>query len=796
MHRALAATHLTIRDGLRKVRNVPSDTNPQGLSAAEAARRLAAAGPNEVAADDEHPLRRLLRHFWSAVPWMLEITIVLQLAAGERLEAAMVGMLLLVNVVLGIVQEGRASATLALLRQRLAPKARVRRDGAWSDVPAAVLVQGDVVQLSLGGIVPADVRLLSGSVLLDQSMLTGESLSVEQQGGATAYAGALVRRGEAIGEVIATGSRTYFGRTAELVRSADVESSEQKAVLGVVKALTVVNMVIVAAMVAYAHAIGMTLAQIVPLVLAALLSAVPVAMPAVFTLAATLGARRLAQRGVLLARLSALQEAAMIDVLCVDKTGTLTENSLGVGRVVPLAGDISEAALLASAAAASSADGQDPVDAAIHAAAARSGEAPPRVLRFTPFDPAAKMAEAVVAGVDGSEMHIAKGSPLAIAALAPMDPQAEAAQASLSGAGYRVLAVAAGNPGAMRLLGFIGLSDPPRADSAPLLGELKSLGIVPVMITGDTAETAGTVAHAIGLDGAVCPAGQVPEQVAPQDYAVYAGVFPEDKFRLVKAFQNQGHGVGMCGDGANDAPALRQAQMGIAVASATDVAKSAAGLVLTEPGLRGILACIEEGRAAFRRVLTFTLSMLVNKAVTLIVMGGGLVMTGHAVLTPLLQALWMLTSDVAMMARAGDRAKPTPYPNAWRIRELTLAALPLGAVKLAYAMGVLACGWFWLHLDTAAMRSLTFLTLVLAGQVTSLVLRERDHVWHSRPAPILLGAMLLAALLATGFAWAGWFMSALPPWLIAALYGTSVGFGLVLDAVKVAMLRRLPIDRR
>jgi len=769
---------------------------PAGLSSAEAARRLSESGPNEVAAEEAHSVGRWLRHFRSPVPWMLEATIALQVVAGERIEAAMVAVLLLINVAMGVVQEGRANATLALLRQRLAPKARVRRDGTWHDVPASGLVVGDVVQLTLGGIVPADMRLTSGAILLDQSMLTGESVAVEQTAGALAYASALVRRGEAVGEVMATGTRTYFGRTAELVRSADVESSEQKAVLGVVKALTAVNMAIVVAMVAYARVIGMTVAEIVPLVLAALLSAVPVAMPAVFTLAATLGARRLAAQDVLLARLPALQEAAMIDVLCVDKTGTLTENSLGVAEVVPLSRGMDNGALLAHAAAASSSDGQDPVDSAIRAAAPAESVGTLKVVRFIPFDPAAKMAEARIAGPQGQPIRVVKGSPVVIAALASMSREGEAALTRLSAAGYRVLAVAAGPSGAMAVIGLIGLSDPPRKDSAALLGQLKSLGIVPVMVTGDTAQTAATVAHAIGLDGAVCPQGKIPEKAGPDDYAVYAGVFPEEKFGLVRAFQREGHAVGMCGDGANDAPALRQAQMGIAVATATDVAKSAAGLVLTRPGLSGIVACIEEGRAAFRRVFTFTLSTMVNKAVTLIVMGGGLVMTRHAVLTPMLQVLWMLTSDIAMMARAGDRAKPTPYPNAWRIRELTLAALPLGAVKLIYAMTILALGWFWLRLDTETMRTLTFLTLVLAGQVTGLVLRERNHVWHSRPAPVLLWAASTAAWVASAFAWQGWFMAPLHGRMVLALYGTSIVFGLALDAVKVVVLRYLPVDRR
>lgn len=770
-------------------------TEPLGLSGAEAARRLAETGPNQISETREHPLRRALRHFWAPVPWMLEATILLQLAAGEHLEAAMVLTLLLINVVLAIVQEGRAGATLALLRQRLAPRARVRRDGAWADVPAAVLVPGDVVQLSLGGIVPADVRLLSGSVALDQSMLTGESIAVELEAGGQSYAGALVRRGEALAEVTATGSRTYFGRTAELVRAADVESSEQQAVLGVVKALTAVNLAIVAGMVAYAIAIGMAAGQIVPLVLAAMLSAVPVAMPAVFTLAATVGARRLADQGVLLARLSALQEAAMIDVLCVDKTGTLTMNSLSVSRVVPLAEGATEATLLGQAAAASSADGQDPVDAAIRSVAQQSGPALP-VIRFTPFDPGTKMAEALITGPDGAPLRVAKGSPIAIATLAPLTQAARDAEDRLAAEGCRVLAVAAGPAQAMSVVGLIGLSDPPRADSAPLLAKLQGLGIGAVMITGDTAATAGTIARAIGLNGPICPAGKIPEEVGPGDYAVYAGVFPEDKFRLVKAFQREGHAVGMCGDGANDAPALRQAQMGIAVSSATDVAKSAAGLVLTEPGLGGIVACIREGRAAFQRVLTFTLGMLVNKAVTLIVMGCGLVMTGHAVMTPLLQALWMLEGDIPMMARAADRAEPTPYPNAWRIRELVLAALPLGTVKLVYIMAVLALGWLWLRLDADTMRSLTFLSLVLAGQTTGLVLRARGHVWQSIPAAVLLAAIVIAALLASFFAWAGWFMAPLPGWVVLSLYGTTLGYGLTLDQAKVALLRRLPVDRR
>lgn len=770
---------------------------PFGLSSAEAALQRSRFGPNAVADEVVHPLRRIARHFWAPVPWMLEITIVLQLVIGERLEALMIGTLLLLNVGLGVFQESRANEALELLKHGLTPKARVRRDGTWIDAPAADIVPGDVVQLSLGGIVPADLRIVTGSLLLDQSMLTGESIPVESEAGATAYAGALIRRGEAMGEVIATGTRTYFGRTAELVRIAHVESSEQKAVLDVVRALTVVNFVIVVAMVAYAHVIGMDVPHIIPLVLTALLSAVPVALPATFTLAAALGARTLALRGVLMTRLSALQEAAMIDVLCADKTGTLTENSLRLNEVRAVAAGYDEADVIAYAAAASSADGQDPIDSVIRFAASRPGDAHRRsfqISRFTPFDPATKMAGSTVIDSNGGEVRVVKGAPMAVAGVAPLTPAASAELQRFTEAGYRTLAVAAGGPGGMTLIGLIAFSDPPRADSAALLAELKSLGVGTVMVTGDAVATAATIAHAIGLGGAVCPPGKLPDSVGPDDFAVYAGVFPEDKFRLVKAFQRRGHEVGMCGDGANDAPALRQAEMGIAVSTATDVAKAAAGIVLTEPGLGGIVACIKEGRSGFQRVLTYTLTILVNKCATLMVMGAGLVMTGHAVLTPLLQALSMLAGDMVTMARAADRAKPSPYPNTWRVRNLTVAAVPLGLFKLTYCLCVLAAGWYWLRLNPGEIQTLTFLMLILAGQTNTYVMRERGHFWRSRPARVMLAASATDVALVTSLALGGVLMTPLAPAIVVMLFGATLCFGLMLDTVKVAVLARIRID--
>jgi H+-transporting ATPase len=770
---------------------------PEGLSAAEAARRMREFGPNAVAEEHAHPLVQIGRHFWAPVPWMLEATVALQLVVGERLEALLIVVLLLLNVGLGVFQESRANAVLALLKQRLSPKARVKRDGAWITLPAAEVVPGDVIQMSLGGIIPADLRLCTGSLLIDQSMLTGESLPVALDPGKTAYAGALVRRGEGIGEVIATGTRTYFGRAAELVGVAHVESSEQKTVLAVVRALTVVNFAIVVAIVAYAHVIGLTVIQIIPLVLTALLSAVPVALPATFTLAAALGAKTLALRGVLLTRLTALHEAAMIDVLCADKTGTLTMNELAITGVYSFSESYSDSDILAFAAAASSPDGQDPIDTAIRATAKQRKAGSHLTLtpsRFTPFDPSMKMAEAIVTDGNGQALRVVKGAPAAVWDLAPMTPPAAAALSEFTKAGYRTLAIAAGPPDAIAVLGLIAFGDPPRADSASLLAELQSLGVRTVMVTGDAAETAAAIARTIGLTGRVCPPGRIPESVGPDSYAVYAGVFPEDKFRLVRAFQRQGHTVGMCGDGANDAPALRQAQMGIAVSTATDVAKAAAGIVLTEPGLAGIVTCIKEGRAAFQRVLTYTLSILVNKCATLIIMGLGLVMTGHAVLTPLLQALMMLVSDFVTMSRAADRATPSIYPNAWRVRNLVFAAIPLGIFKLCYYVAILASGWFLVHLNAGQMQTLTFLMLALAGQASIYVLRERRHFWKSLPAPIMLLASSADVVVVTYLALGGILMAGLPVPQIAAMWLATLGFALGFDTIKMTVVNRIRID--
>jgi H+-transporting ATPase len=741
-----------------------------------------------------HPLRRALHKFWAPVPWMLEAAIVLELALGKYVESAIIAALLAFNAVLGLLQESRAQATLAALKSRLALNASVRRDGAWKTIPAADLVAGDLVTLSLGGVVAADVTLTSGEVLLDQSMLTGESVPIEAGPGVQTFAGALVRRGEAVAEVTATGMRTKFGRTAELVRTAHVVSSQQKAVLRVVRNLAAFNGVVIFMLVGYAYFLKMPLAEIVPLVLTAILASIPVALPATFTLASALGARALAKLGVLPTRLSAVDEAGTTEVLCADKTGTLTQNALTVTRVHPLAA-FDEAHVLAIAALGCSDGGLDPVDGAIRAAAASKPISDAfKLVTFVPFDPSNKMSEARATDSSGASIRIVKGAFASVIGLAHSSPTAAGFAKELEGQGLRVLAVAAGAPTSMTLIGLIALSDPPRKDSAALVSELQGLGVRTVMVTGDAPTTAVIVARAVGMKGAICPPGPIPISVHPEQFAIYAGVLPEDKYKLVMAFQKGGHTVAMCGDGANDAPALRQAQIGIAVSTATDVAKSAAGMVLTEPGLAGIVAAVKEGRTTFQRIQTYTLNSIIKKIVTVMFLIAGLIMTGQAILTPLLMVIFMVAGDFLAMSLTTDNVRPSSTPNTWRIGTLTMAGVIMGVCLLAFCIGVLAVGKFGMALGIGALRTLAFVALVFGSQATIYAIREHRHLWGPRPSLWLGVSSSVDIAIASALAIGGIAITALPTLLVAATLGAAAILACIMNLVKLPVFAYLGAD--
>jgi H+-transporting ATPase len=764
-----------------------------GLTSDEAKSRFQKDGPNAMPDTSAHPLRNALAKFWAPVPWLLEAAIILQLVLHKGLEAAVIAGLLVFNAVLAYFQEGRAQATLTALKSRLALNASVRRDGVWKTVPAVELVRGDLVKLSLGAVVAADVHLIDGSVLLDQSMLTGESLPKEAGAGADTYAGALVRRGEATAEVTATGVHTKFGRTAELVRTAHVVSSQQKAVLRIVRNLAIFNGVVIVLIGTYAYFHSLPWSEIVSLLLTSVLAAIPVALPATFTLATALGARALAKLGVLPTRLSAVDEAATIDVLCSDKTGTLTRNELSVTSIRPMPGS-DEAHVLGLAALASSDGGQDSVDLAIRSASSKMPVSDlPKLTRFVPFDPAKKTSEATATDAKGAEQRILKGAFTAVVGLTAPSPAASGIADELEKQGFRVLAVAAGPPTSMQIVGFIALSDPPRADSTLLISELKTLGVRTVMVTGDAPATAAIVAHDVGLEGAVCPPGPIPKDVKPQDFAVFASILPEGKYDLVKAFQKDGHTVGMCGDGANDAPALRQAQIGIAVSTATDVAKSAAGVVLTEAGLSGIVAAVKEGRITFQRILTYTLNSVLKKIVQVLLLAIGLVMTGHAVLTPMLMVIVMITGDFLAMSLTTDRVRPSTMPNSWQIGRITSASAIVGGCFLAFCVAVLAVGKFELRLGIAALQTLSVVAIVYGCQATIYAIRERRHLLGLRPTVWLVCSSVADILIISILALRGIAMAPLPISVIACEFAAAIVFGLILDGLKIPIFTRLKI---
>ena len=764
---------------------------PVGLTSREAAERLAHLGPNALPEARPRPLLALASKLWGPVPWMLECTLLLQLALGKIDEAVIIGLLLVLNAGIGAVQEGRATAALALLRKRLAVEARTLRDGHWQRVDAQSLVPGDVVRLRIGDLVPADARIAEGELLLDQSALTGEALPVEIDPGATAYAGAVVKRGEATALITATGTHTYFGRTAELVREARAPSHLQEAIVTVVRYLVAFDIALVLLLGAYALMTHMLLIELAPFALMLLVASVPVALPATFTLATLLGAVQLSDRGVLATRLSAIEEAAAMDVMCCDKTGTMTENRLSVASLHAFA-PYSEQDLLLFAALACEDATQDPIDLAI-LEAARARRLPLRTLKrvqFVPFDPGSKRSEARY--VDGErELWVSKGAPSVIATLVggstTLGPEAE----RLATQGYRVLAVATGGAGGPRVAGLVALLDPPRPDSAPLVQRLRALGVRVLLVTGDSVGTARTVAAQLGMTGPALDAARLKDisELELERCDVFAGVYPEDKFRLIRSLQLARHVAGMTGDGVNDAPALKQADVGVAVCAATDVAKAAAGLVLTTSGLQGVIAAVESSRRVYQRMLTYTLNKIIKTVQLAVFLTLGVMLTGEFVVTPLLVLLLLFANDFVTMSIATDRVSLASTPQRWHVGTLIGLGGVLSIPILALCFAVLYAVRDVLHLPLAQQQTVVFVLLVAIGQGTVYLVRERAHFWASRPSAFMLAASAGDFLIVGVMATRGILMAPVSATILGAVVGAVLVCLALIDRFKIRLLR-------
>ncbi len=760
----------------------------RGLSTAEAKQRLTKYGPNAIEDKPTPVWRQFTSKFWAPVPWMLEAVIGLQLFLDRRLEAIVIAALLVFNAVVAFAQERRAKDALALLRKSLPVRARVLRDGAWHQLPATDLVPGDVVHVRAGDLVPADLALVDGAVAVDQAALTGESLPVDLGPGKSAYAGAIVRQGEATGDVTATGPRTFFGRTAELVRTSSAPSHMQRTIFAIVTRLVIFDAVLVALVVAYAVTHSLPLLDTAVFALMLLVASVPVALPATYTLATALSSLDLARRGVLVTSLPAIEEAAAMDTLVSDKTGTLTENTLSLAGIVPLASATDLDAVLRAAALASDDATQDPLDLAILTSARQRnllGSLPSRQ-EFHPFDPTTRRSEGTYA-VDGMPWRAIKGAATVVGPLCRLDAAGraalDAAEGKLAADGARVLAVAAGSDQDLKLLGLVGLADPPRQDAAQLIVQLKSLGVRVSMATGDALETARAIGARLGLGTRVCTA-QGPDAQRPEDCDIYARVLPEDKHRIVAALQKAGHVTGMTGDGVNDAPALRQAELGIAVASATDVAKAAAGAVLTKPGLSGVLTIVHIGREVHRRMLTYTLNKTLKTVEIVAFLTLGLLFTGHFVISAMLIVMLLFTNDFVTMTIAADRVQPAPTPQRWAAGRLVAAAMALAALSLLFSFSA----YWWTRgaagLSAKQLQTVVFLLLVFTNQANVYVLRCNGRLWSFAPGKWMALASIGDLVAVSGLAILGWLMAPLPAMLVLGLFAASAIFALVLDQAK------------
>jgi H+-transporting ATPase len=720
----------------------------EGLTTEEARRRLTEYGHNEVPEKKANPFLRFAAKLWGLTPWMLEFTAAMELVLGKYLEAYVIIGLLVFNAVVGFIQEGKANNAVDLLRRKLSVNARVKRGGAWALVPARELVPGDVVRLRAGDLTPADVQVAEGRVEVDQSALTGESLTVERKSSDTLYSGSVVKSGEATGVVAATGSRTYFGKTAELVQTAKPKLHIEEMITKVVRWLLIMVVASVAAGMGLALLRGMNPAEIAPLTVILLVSAIPVALPTMFTISMALGSLELSKKGAIVTRLDAVDDAATMDVLCADKTGTITMNRLTLADVLPIGLHRKDEVVLYGALASQEAN-QDPIDLAF-ISKAREMRLPLTSytqISFTPFDPLTRRTEAIVV-LNGERAYVAKGAMKTIVGLCKERMEElsniERGIEELTAKGYRILAVAEGvSKEEAELIGVAALYDKPRDDSPQLMSELKDLGISVKMLTGDALPIAREVAIQAGLGDRISRVADLRDSIGNRDTLRaleesdgFAEIYPEDKYLIVKGLQSSGHVVGMTGDGVNDAPALKQAEVGIAVSNATDIAKKASSVVLSLEGFGGIFEMVVVGRMVYQRIASWTINKIIRtfKRVVFIVLA--FILTGKFVVSTFNMILLLFLSDYVTLSISTDRVRYSQKPEKWSTTGLVKLGVSYGSLIIAESLLILylGLGYFGLDTDLDKLRTFIFVWLTLSGYYTVLSIRERRHFWASKPS--------------------------------------------------------------
>jgi H+-transporting ATPase len=780
------------------------EVTPQGLTEEEVGRRLEQYGYNELAEKHVNPILKFLSYFWGPIPWMIEAAAILSAVVGHWEDFIIIIVLLLMNVVVGFWEEYQAGNAIEALKSNLALKARVKRDNEWKVVPARTLVPGDLIRLRLGDVIPADAKLYEGDpVQVDQSALTGESLPVTRQSGEVLYSGSIIKQGEGDALVFATGGNTFFGHTARLVDAAHSVSHFQKAILRIGNYLIVIALALVTIILAVALYRGDSLVTTLEFALILTVAAVPVAMPAVLSITMAIGARKLASRKAIVTRLASIEEIAGVDIICSDKTGTLTKNNLTVSDPFFIESYTANDVIMA-AALSSRAEDQDSIDSAVLSALKdKSTLASYKVNKFIPFDPVHKRSEANVTGPDGKTFKVTKGAPQVILNLSEnvkeVEEQVNKEIEEFASRGYRSLGVArADDSGNWQFMGILPLFDPPRDDAAETIQKAKDLGVKVKVVTGDQLAIAREIARKIGLGTNVQDAAEFSDSYNPEDTEErkrieeadgYAQVFPEHKYRIVNALQKLGHIVGMTGDGVNDAPALKQADAGIAVSGATDAARAAAAIVLTSPGLSVIVDAILISRKIFHRMTSYAIYRIAETIRVLMFMTLSILIFNFYPVTAVMIVLLALLNDGPILTIAYDRAKSSSRPVAWRMSEVLRISTVLGILGVIASFGLFFLGEEVFHLDRAFLQSLMFLKLTVAGHLTIFITRTRGPFWSSRPAASLLWATISTKLLATLVAVYGLYMNAIGWKWALIVWGYSLAWFIINDFVKVAYYR-------
>jgi len=737
------------------VKRLSTDTNT-GLSTESVKGRIHKTGYNEVPEKKQSILLNFLKRFWGLTPWMLEITIILSYVLGRYIDLVVIAFLLFMNAVLGFFQEQQSFRVVESLKLKLNVEAKVLRDGNWSTLPARELVPGDIARVRAGDFVPADIKIIDGNAEVDQSAITGESFALGKKKGDIIYSGSIVRKGEATGAVVSTGVQTYFGRTAQLVHIARPKMYVEEVITNLLKWLLSLVVALLAIAFTFSYLRGINLVEILPLALILLVSSVPVALPTMFTVTMALGSQELAKKGVLVTRLDASQDASMMDILCADKTGTITSNKLSVAEVTAFDGYTKEDVILFGALASSEAN-QDPIDIAFLEAARQKGLDKGDFVQvgFTPFDPSSRRTESIVQK-NNDRIRVTKGAVKTLAALCGYDAEQisilEKEMEVYAKKGYRTLAVAVDRKGSgIELLGMAALYDAPRSESARLISELKSLGITTKMLTGDSLSIANEVAKDSGIEGRIIRGAELREiessstkkaaQVSEQS-GVFAEIYPEDKYLIVKNLQEEAHIVGMTGDGINDAPALRQAEVGIAVSNATDIAKGAASVVLTHEGLSEIVELVKTGRQIHQRISTWILNKIIKTFEIVLFVVFAFLITGQYVIGAFEIVLLLFLIDFVTIAIATDNAKPARHPESWNIASLARVAVLLGLLIVTESFGLLYVGMSYLGLtgDTG-LHTFVFDMLIFGSMFTILTVREKGYFWESFPSKTLVIAI-------------------------------------------------------